>query len=106
MAAVTSTLVIAEVQKSIAMPQKPAIDNLLQMKYGQELPDDMLHASSTIVFEGFEERVADGLMRAESLTHMISLAEEYRQEELKPEASTQYGIHLDSKSPSPRKDAT
>ena len=46
--------------------------------------------------EGFEERLTDGTMIAEPLSHVISLAEEKEQKERPPEGARQMGIHLDS----------
>ena len=47
-------------------------------------------------FEGFKERLTDGTMIAEPLSHVISLAEEKEQKERGPEGARQVGIHLDS----------
>ena len=51
---------------------------------GEGLPDDVLPGQS--YFEGVEERLADGMMPAESLSQVVSLAEDLQQEESKQES--------------------
>ena len=63
-------------------------------KYGTHLHDSLLPAQS--YFGSFEEKLADGQLSAETLSHVISLHEEDRQRAQRPEASRQLGVHLDS----------
>ena len=71
------------------------ISDQFRAKYGSELLDDVLLAQP--YFEGFEDRLSDGLMKAETRAHVVSLTEEKQQDHLKPDHSKQYGIHLDGK---------
>ena len=63
-------------------------------KYGNNIPPSRLPAQS--YFEMFEERLTDGTMVAEPLSHVLSLAEEKEQKEKRPEQARHVGIHLDS----------
>ena len=52
--------------------------NEFKKKYGSHIADDRLPAQS--LFEHFSEKVADGTLKAEPLSHMVSLFEEDQQE--------------------------
>ena len=62
-------------------------------KFGTHLHDTLLPAQS--YFEGFEERLASGQLRAEPLTQVISAREQEDQESAKPEAQRHMSLHLD-----------
>ena len=64
-------------------------------KYGAHIADDRLPAQS--MFEHFPEKLADGTLKAEPLSHAISLFEEEQQEFKRPEPARQYNLQLDSK---------
>ena len=64
-------------------------------KYGTDLPDEELPAQAC--YEDFHERLSAGMLRAESLDQVISMAEAEEQERQKPDPPKQFGIHLDSK---------
>ena len=64
-------------------------------KYGSDLQDEDLPAQA--YHEDFQERLSAGMLRAESLDQVISLAEAEEQERQKPDPPKQFGIHLDSK---------
>ena len=64
-------------------------------KYGTDLPDEELTAQA--YYEDFQERMSAGMLRAESLDQVISMAEAEEQERQKPDPPKQFGIHLDSK---------
>ena len=64
-------------------------------KYGPELQDDEL--PSQFYYEEFQERLSAGMLRAETLDQVISMAEQEEHERLKPDPPKQFGIHFDSK---------
>ena len=64
-------------------------------KYGAHISDDRLPAQS--MFENFTEKLADGTLKAEPLSHVVSLFEEEQQELKKPEPAQQYNLQLDSR---------
>ena len=64
-------------------------------KYGTDLPDEELPAQA--YYEDFQERLSAGMLRAESLDQVISMAEAEEQERQKPDPPKHFGIHLDSK---------
>ena len=64
-------------------------------KFGKHIPDDKLPAQS--MFENFSERLADGTLKAEPLSHVVSLFEEEQQDAKKPDPTRQYNLQLDSK---------
>ena len=64
-------------------------------KYGTQIPDDRLPAQS--MFEHFSEKLADGTLKAEPLSHVVSLFEEEQQDMKKPDPSRQYNLQLDSR---------
>ena len=67
-------------------------------KYGSQIPDDRLPAQS--MFEHFSEKLADGTLKAEPLSHVVSLFEEEQQQQQdmkKPDPSRQYNLQLDSR---------
>ena len=49
------------------------------------------------MFEHFSEKLADGTLKAEPLSHIVSLFEEKQQDAKKPEHSRQYHLQLDSR---------
>ena len=49
------------------------------------------------MFEHFSEKLADGTLKAEPLSYVVSLFEEEQQELRKPEPARQYNLQLDSK---------
>ena len=49
------------------------------------------------MFESFTEMLADGTLKAEPLSYVVSLFEEEQQELKKPEPARQYNLQLDSK---------
>ena len=57
-------------------------------KFGRHIPDDKLPAQS--MFENFSERLADGTLKAEPLSHVVSLFEEERQDAKRPDPTRQY----------------
>ena len=65
-----------------------------RLKYGAHLHDNCLPSQSD--YKSLEEDLADGQLNAETLAHVISLAEEERQRSQKPEPSRPLGLHLDS----------
>ena len=46
-------------------------------------------------FEGFEERLANGQHRAETLCHVVSVREQEEQESKKPDTQRHMSLHLD-----------
>ena len=64
-------------------------------KHGKHIPDDKLPAQS--MFENFSERLADGTLKAEPLSHVVSLFEEEQQDAKRPDPTRQYNLQLDSK---------
>ena len=64
-------------------------------KFGKHIPDDKLPAQS--MFENFAERLADGTLKAEPLSHVVSLFEEEQQDAKRPDPTRQYNLQLDSK---------
>ena len=64
-------------------------------KNGKHIPDDKLPAQS--MFENFSERLADGTLKAEPLSHVVSLFEEEQQDAKRPDPTRQYNLQLDSK---------
>ena len=64
-------------------------------KYGNDLTEDELPAQA--YFEDFQERLAAGMLRVETLGQVTSQAEAEEQDRTKPEPTRQYGIHLDSR---------
>ena len=64
-------------------------------KFGKHIPDDKLPAQS--MFENFPERLADGTLKAEPLSHVVSLFEEEQQDAKRPDPTRQYNLQLDSK---------
>ena len=64
-------------------------------KHGTHIPDDKLPAQS--MFENFSERLADGTLKAEPLSHVVSLFEEEQQDAKRPDPTRQYNLQLDSK---------
>ena len=61
----------------------------------QHIADDRLPAQS--MFENFTEKLADGTLKAETLSHVVSLFEEEQQDLKKPEPARQYNLQLDSR---------
>ena len=51
-------------------------------KHGKHIPDEKLPAQS--MFENFAERLADGTLKAEPLSHIVSLFEEEQQDAKRP----------------------
>ena len=49
------------------------------------------------MFEHFLEKLADGTLKAEPLSHVVSLFEEEQQDMKKPDPSRQYNLQLDSR---------
>ena len=49
------------------------------------------------MFEHFSEKLADGTLKAEPLSHVLSLFEEEHQDMKKPDPSRQYNLQLDSR---------
>ena len=64
-------------------------------KHGKHIPDEKLPAQS--VFENFAERLADGTLKAEPLSHIVSLFEEEQQDAKRPDPTRQHNLQLDSK---------
>ena len=64
-----------------------------KQKYGEHLHDTVLPAQS--YFEAFEEKLSDGNLRAESLTQVVSVAEQEEQESKKAEPQRHMSLHLD-----------
>ena len=64
-------------------------------KFGKHIPDNKLPAQS--MFENFAERLADGTLKAELLSHVVSLFEEEQQDAKRPDPTRQYNLQLDSK---------
>ena len=62
-------------------------------KFGTQLHDTALPAQSN--FEGFEERLASGQLRAEQLTQVVSVREQEEQESKKPDVQRHMTRHLD-----------
>ena len=69
--------------------------NSIKNKYGKHIPDDKLPAQS--MFENFSERLADGTLKAEPSSHVVSLFEEEQQDAKKPDPTRQFNLQLDSK---------
>ena len=57
-------------------------------KYGANIHDTLLPSQS--YFEGFEERLASGQLRAETLAQIVSVREQEEQESKKPDTQTPY----------------
>ena len=64
-------------------------------KFGKHISDDRLPSQST--FKHFSEKLAEGTLKAEPLSHVISLFEEEQQELKKPEPARQYNLPLVSR---------
>ena len=64
-------------------------------KHGKHIPEEKLPAQS--MFENFSERLADGTLKAEPLSHVVSLFEEEQQDSKRPDPTRQYNLQLDSK---------
>ena len=64
-------------------------------KFGNHISDDRLPAQS--MFESFTEKLADGTLKAEPLSLVVSLFEEEQQDAKKPDHSRQYNLQLDSR---------
>ena len=64
-------------------------------KFGTQFPDERLPAQS--MFEHFSEKLADGTLKAEPLSHVVSLFAEEQQDMKKPDPSRQYNLQLDSR---------
>ena len=64
-------------------------------KYGTQIPDDRLLAQS--MFEHFSEKLVDGTLKAEPLSHVVSLFAEEQPDMKKPDPSRQYNLQLDSR---------
>ena len=63
-------------------------------KYVNNIHPSRLPAQSH--FEAFEQRLTDGTMTAELLSHVLFVAEEKEHKEKRPDRARQVGIHLDS----------
>ena len=59
-----------------------------------KIQDNELPAQS--YYEAFEESLHDGTIQAETLSHVVSIAEEQKQRAGRPEHPKQLGLHLDS----------
>ena len=64
-----------------------------KMKYGKQHPSKLPGQS---YFEAFEEKLASGELKAETVAQAISETEEEEQRKLKPEPSRHLGINLDA----------
>ena len=64
-------------------------------KFGNHISDDRLPAQS--MFESFTEKLADGTLKAEPLSLVVSLFEEEQQDAKKPDHSRQKNLQLDSR---------
>ena len=64
-------------------------------KFGSHISEERLPAQS--MFENFSEKLADGTLKAEKLSHVVSLFEEQQQDSKKPDHARQYNLQLDSK---------
>ena len=64
-------------------------------KHGKHIPEEKLPAQS--MSENFSERLADGTLKAEPLSHVVSLFEEEQQDSKRPDPTRQYNLQLDSK---------
>ena len=64
-------------------------------KFGKHISDDRLPSQST--FKHFSEKLAEGTLKAEPLSRVISLFEEEQQELKKPEPARQYNLPLVSR---------
>ena len=64
-------------------------------KFGKHISDDRLPPQST--FKHFSEKLAEGTLKAEPLSRVISLFEEEQQELKKPEPARQYNLPLVSR---------
>ena len=64
-----------------------------KQKYGEHLHDTVLPAQS--YFESFEEKLSDGHLKAETLAHIVSVAEQDEQESKKAEPQRHMSLHLD-----------
>ena len=64
-------------------------------KHGKHIPDEKLPAQS--MFENFAERLADGTLKAEPLSHMVSLFEEEEQDAKRPDPARQCNLQIDTK---------
>ena len=63
--------------------------------FGNRISDDRLPAQS--MFESFTEKLADGTLKAEPLSLVVSLFEEEQQDAKKPDHSRQNNLQLDSR---------
>ena len=63
-------------------------------QYGMSIHDAKPPAQS--YYESFEERLHNGIIEAETLAHVVSLADEREQIASKPEPPFQMGMHLDA----------
>ena len=57
-------------------------------KFGTHIADDRLPAQS--MFENFSEKLADGTLKVEPLSHVVSLFEEEQEDLKKPEPARQF----------------
>ena len=67
----------------------------LKEKIGSHIADDRLPAQS--MFEKFSEKLADGTLKAEPLSHIVSHFEEEHQDSKKSEHSHQFYLQMDSR---------
>ena len=63
-------------------------------KFGERIHDQSVPSQSC--YESFEEKILDGQLSAETLTHVVSLFEEDIQKASRPEPSRQLGLNLDA----------
>ena len=63
-------------------------------KFGSDLQDEEL--PSQFYYEEFQERLSAGMLRAEPLEQVISMAEAEQQDSQRPDPPRQYGIHLNA----------
>ena len=64
-------------------------------KFGSHISDDRL--SAQLMFENCSEKLVDGTLKAEPLSHVVSLFEEEQQDSKKPDHARQYNLQSDSK---------
>ena len=64
-------------------------------KHGTHIADDRLRAQP--MSEHFSEKLSDGTLKAEPLSHVVSLFEEEQQDLKRPEPAPQYNLQLDSR---------
>ena len=77
------------------LPRTSNYDRIHKETRENHIADDRPPARST--FENFSERLADGTLGAEPLSHVVSLFEEEQQELKRPEPARQYNLQLDSR---------